>query len=87
MATRLLGLVSTLALVRLLAPGDFGLVALAAAFAVALDICLSLGVEEQIIRAERPTRQLYDTAFTMNLLRGMAVGALMALAAGPAAGS
>lgn len=86
MATRLLGLFSTLALVRLLAPGDFGLVALAAAFAVALDVCLSLGVEEQIIRAERPERQLYDTAFTVNLLRGAAVGGLVALAAGPAAG-
>ena len=85
MATRLLGLASTLALVRLLSPGDFGLVALAAAFAVALDVCLSLGIEDQIIRAERPTRQLYDTGFTLNLLRGAVVGALVALAAGPAA--
>lgn len=81
MSTRLLGLASTLALVRLLAPGDFGLVALAAAFAVSLDVCLALGVEEQIIRAERPDRRLYDTAFTVNLLRGAAVGAAVALAA------
>ncbi|TCH96300.1 lipopolysaccharide biosynthesis protein [Roseococcus sp. SYP-B2431] len=85
MSTRLLGLASTLALVRLLAPGDFGLVALAAAFAVSLDVCLALGVEEQIIRAERPDRRLYDTAFTINLLRGAAVGAAVALAAAPAA--
>lgn len=85
MSTRLLGLVSTLALVRLLAPSDFGLVALAAAFAVSLDICLALGVEEQIIRADRPTRRLYDTAFTANLLRGAVVGALVAVAAAPAA--
>jgi O-antigen/teichoic acid export membrane protein len=85
LATRLLGLASTLTLVRLLAPGDFGLVALAAAFAMTLDVCLSLGVEDQIIRAERPTRQLYDTAFTVNLLRGAATAAIVALAAGPAA--
>ncbi|MBS7812028.1 oligosaccharide flippase family protein [Roseococcus pinisoli] len=85
MSTRLLGLGSTLALVRLLAPSDFGLVALAAAFAVSLDICLALGVEEQIIRADRPTRQLYDTAFTINLLRGAVVGGLVAIAAAPAA--
>ncbi|MDB5379167.1 MAG: lipopolysaccharide biosynthesis protein, partial [Rubritepida sp.] len=85
LATRLLGLASTLTLVRLLAPGDFGLVALAAAFAATLDVCLSLGVEDQIVRVERPTRQLYDTAFTVNLLRGAATAMIVALTAGPAA--
>ncbi|MDB5412176.1 MAG: putative polysaccharide biosynthesis protein [Rubritepida sp.] len=85
MATRLMGLVSTLILVRLMAPEEFGLVALAAAFAVALDVCLALGVEDQIIRAEAPTRSLYDTAFTINLLRGAVVGGLVALSAAPAA--
>ena len=84
MATRLLGLVSTLILVRLLLPGDFGLIALAAAFAATLDVCLSLGVEDQIVRAENPTRQLYDTAFTINLLRAALAALLVAIAAGPA---
>lgn len=85
MATRLLGLVSTLILVRLLAPEDFGLIALAAAFAMALNICLTLGVEEQIIRTPSPGRDIYDTGFTLNLLRGLVVAALVWLAAAPGA--
>jgi O-antigen/teichoic acid export membrane protein len=85
MLTRLLGLVSTLVLVRLLAPEDFGLVALATAFAVALDIALSIGVEDQIVRAANPTRALYDTAFTLNLMRALAAAALLASSAGTAA--
>lgn len=85
MLTRLLGLLSTLVLVRLLAPEDFGLVALATAFAVALDIALSIGVEDQIVRAAHPTRALYDTAFTLNLMRALAAAALLALTAGTAA--
>ena len=39
MMTRGLGLISTLVLVRLLSPADFGLVALAAAFALASEYC------------------------------------------------
>ena len=85
MLTRLLGLGSTLVLVRLLSPEDFGLVALAAAFALALDVCLSIGIEDQIVRARDPTPALYHTAFTMNLLRCALVAGLITLAAGPAA--
>ncbi|WP_439596823.1 oligosaccharide flippase family protein [Falsiroseomonas sp.] len=86
MATRLMGLVSTLILVRLLAPEDFGLIALASSFAVALEVCLVLGVEDQIIRAKAPDRAMYDTGFTLNLLRGLLVGTLVWIAAAPAAG-
>lgn len=80
MSTRLLGLVSTLVLARLLLPEDFGLVALATSFAFALDACLALGVEDQIVRAHEPDRDMYDTAFTINLLRGLLVGAMVAAA-------
>jgi len=83
--TRLLGVGSTLVLVRLLSPEDFGLVALAATFALALDVCLSLGVEDQIIRSRDPRRELYDTAFTMNAARCAVVTALILVLAGPAA--
>ncbi|MGG5886964.1 oligosaccharide flippase family protein [Falsiroseomonas sp. HC035] len=84
MMTRLIGLVSTLILVRLLAPEDFGLIALATSFAVALEACLVLGVEDQIVRAKAPGRAMYDTGFTLNLLRGLLVGVLVALVAEPA---
>ena len=85
MMTRLLGLASTLVLVRLLSPADFGLVALATAFALALDVCLSIGVEDQIVRSHDPRPALYDTAFTLNLIRCLVVAVLIGLAAAPAA--
>ncbi|WP_198371314.1 oligosaccharide flippase family protein [Roseomonas rosulenta] len=80
-ATRLLGLFSMLVLARLLVPEDFGLVALATSLAFAIDSCLLIGVEDQIIRAQTPSRELYDTAFTMTVIRGVFVGVVVALAA------
>ncbi|MBP0496109.1 oligosaccharide flippase family protein [Pararoseomonas indoligenes] len=84
--TRLLGLASTLILVRLLPPSEFGLVALATAFALALDACVSIGVEDQLVRSHDPRPELYDTAFTLNLLRCLFLSVLIAVAAWPAAG-
>lgn len=85
MLTRILGLCSTLVLARLLAPADFGLVALATGFAIALDVSLSMGVEDQIVRTRNPRRALYDTAFTLNLIRCVSVAIMIAAAAWPAA--
>ncbi len=85
MMTRALGLLSTLCLVRLLLPADFGLVTLATGFSQAIDSLSSLGVEEAVIREERPTRDLYDSAFTINVIRGAATAALVAGAAWPVA--
>ena len=85
MVTRLLGFGCTLVLVRLLSPADFGLVALATAFAAALEVCIALGVEDQIIRTRDPQPVLYHTAFTLNLLRAVIIALLVVLAAAPAA--
>ena len=85
MVTRTLGLGSTLVLVRLLAPEDFGLVALATSFAIALDVCLSIGVEDQIVRTPNPRPALYHTAFTLNLMRSVLSATAVVLAAAPAA--
>ena len=82
---RLLGLVSTLVLVRLIAPADFGVIALATSFMQTLDGMLTLGTEEAVIREAAPGQTFYDTAFTLNLLRGLAVTILVAVLAFPAA--
>jgi O-antigen/teichoic acid export membrane protein len=84
--TRLLGVASTLTLVRLLAPGDFGLVALAGSFAQTVDALSNLSVHEAIIRERAPDRAMYDTAFTMSLLRGLLTAGVVAAAAWPVAG-
>ena len=85
MLTRLLGMVSTLILVRLLDPGDFGLIALATSFTGTIDALSNLSVHEAIIRERAPDRSMYDTAFTMNLIRGVLTTLLIAATAQPVA--
>lgn len=82
---RLLGLASTLVLVRLIRPADFGIIALASGFSQTIDGMLTLGTEEAVIRARDPRPSFYDTAFTLNLLRGLFVSACVAALAWPAA--
>jgi O-antigen/teichoic acid export membrane protein len=79
---RVLGLISTLILVRLLVPADFGLLALAASFAQAIDGMMILGTEEAVIRTPNPDRDVYDTAWTMNVIRGLTVAAIVVASAG-----
>ncbi len=77
-ATRGIGLVSTLILARLLLPADFGLVALATTFSGAVDALGAIGLQFALIRAGSIDRDLYDTAFTITVLRGAASAALVA---------
>ncbi len=86
MMTRTLGLLSTLVLVRLLAPADFGLIALASSFSVSIEAFSWIGIEEGVIRHKAPTPELMDTAFTLSVLRGALVFLIVAAVAGPAAG-
>jgi O-antigen/teichoic acid export membrane protein len=83
--TRLLGIGSTLTLVRILGPGDFGLVALASSFAQTIDTLANLSPHEAVIRERAPDRAMYDTAFTMSFLRGLLTSAVIAAGAIPAA--
>lgn len=85
MATRSLGVLSTLVLVRLLAPSDFGLVALAASFSVSIEAFSWIGIEEGVIRHKAPTPALMDTAFTLSVLRGLLICLVIAALAWPAA--
>lgn len=85
MATRLLGLLSTLILTRLLVPSDFGLIALGSSFVVALDAVSALGVEDALVREKTPDRELYDTGFTLNLIRSVLTGTILAVSALPVA--
>jgi O-antigen/teichoic acid export membrane protein len=82
---RVLGLTSTLILVRLLVPADFGLLALAASFAQTVDGMMTLGTEEAVIRQTTPDRNVYDTAWTLNVIRGLTVSAIVLLSAVPVA--
>jgi len=84
MATRLLGVISTLTLVRLLLPTDFGLVALSTSFQLSIEAFVILGVEDAVVREKAPTRDIYDTAFTLNALRSVLTATIVLLLALPA---
>ena len=84
-STRLLGLVNTVVLVRVLAPSDFGLVALATSFIQAMDALSRFGLEDSLIRERSPTVEQFDTAFTLNLIRAVLTAALVAALAAPGA--
>jgi lipopolysaccharide exporter len=83
--TRNLGLISTLALVRLLSPADFGLVALATGFIGMIDALSALGPQDAVVREPAPDRAMYDTAFTLNCLRNIGTAAIVAATAWPVA--
>jgi O-antigen/teichoic acid export membrane protein len=85
MATRLMGLGSTLILVRLLSPAEFGLVAIAMSFIGSIDQFSQIGVEEALVRMPAPNRTVYDTAFTMIALRCALIAVITAISAWPVA--
>jgi lipopolysaccharide exporter len=85
MASRLLGIVNTVVLVRLLSPSDFGLVALALSFSLAIDSVSYLGVPDALVREPVLDRAMYDTGFTMTILRGLLTTLVIAAGAWPAA--
>jgi lipopolysaccharide exporter len=85
MATRIMGLGSTLILVRLLAPAEFGIVAIALSFIGSIDQFSQIGVEEALVRMPSPDRTHYNTAFTMIALRTSLIAIIVVLAAWPVA--
>ena len=84
LASRLLGIINTLVLVRVLVPSDFGLVTLATSFSMAIDGLSYLGLQEALVRERSLDRSLYDTGFTMNGLRGLLTALVIAACAWPA---
>lgn len=77
---RLIGIVSTLVLARLLVPEDFGLVAMAMIVVALIELMGYLGMEFVLIKHPAPTRQHYYTAWTINFFVVMACAASTALA-------
>ena len=80
---RLIGLVSTLILARLLTPGDFGIVALASALYFVIQTVSDLRFEQALISLRDKSDADFDTAWTMNALRGVASATILLAAAYP----
>ncbi len=76
-AIRCIGVVSTLILVRLLTPEDFGLIGLAAAAITIAEVLTMMGIGMAVVRHPTAERAVYDTAWTFNLLRCLLLGGLV----------
>lgn len=82
---RVIGLLSTIILARLLIPADFGLVALAMAVVAAIALFGEFGFEMALIQNQTADRRHYDTAWTFGLARGLIASAIVAALAEPLA--
>lgn len=81
---RLLGLVSTLILARLLAPEHFGLIAMGTVLVATLETLTAFGFETALIHRQTKEPAFLDSAWTLNLMLGAGNG-LVLLAAAPIA--
>ena len=68
---RLLDFLAIVVLARLLAPDDFGLVAIAASFVTIVDGLSAFDVDKALIRSRDDDRAIYDTAWTLSAMRGL----------------
>ena len=75
-AVKGLGLISTLILVRLLEPADFGIVAIAMSVCAFIELFGLFGFNAALIQKTSPTKADYDATFTINLLFGCIAGIL-----------
>jgi lipopolysaccharide exporter len=76
---RLIGLISTLILARLLTPEDFGIVAMASTVAALLEMLAWTGVDLALIRERDPDTAHFNTAWTIKIIQGLIVAGLILL--------
>lgn len=74
---RLIGLVSTIVLARILVPDDFGLVAIATSYIALLDAFSDLGTRTALVRHDTLEPRFMDTVFTVQAIRGIAIGTIV----------
>ncbi|MGH8501142.1 MAG: lipopolysaccharide biosynthesis protein [Gammaproteobacteria bacterium] len=78
---RSLGLISTLILVRVLSPADFGVVAMATSFIFMAELLTAFGFDIALIQKQDASEDHYHTAWTLHLLLGLLIAVLMVAAA------
>lgn len=80
----MIGLVSTIILARLLAPEDFGIIAMASMVIGLIDVLLDMGVNVTLIQNRDASQDDYDAAWTLRLIQSVLAAALVLVAAEPA---
>lgn len=78
---KLLGLISTVILARILTPGDYGIVAMAMLVVGLTEVLVDFGADTNVLREQILTRDLIDSAWTLSIIQGGTVAVLLALSA------
>lgn len=78
---RLIGVISTLLLARILVPDDFGIVAMASLIVSFTNIIFDLGINIALIQRKDPTPDYYNTAWTLRIMQASVVALGLSLAA------
>ncbi len=76
---RSIGLISTLCLVRILEPEDFGIVALASIVMAFFVMISNAGTEKYLIKAERCTKEMLNSAWSLNITLKLVCSLILAL--------
>lgn len=76
---RLIGFASTLILARLLAPEDFGLIAMASIAIGFAEALLNVGVNVYLVQSSNPTSDHYNTGWTLRVIQGFLLFSLLSL--------
>ena len=76
-AIRGVGLVSTIILARLLAPDDFGVVAMAMIAVAILESFTHSGTDLALLRNTEATREHYDTAWTLEIIQAVVLAVVL----------
>jgi O-antigen/teichoic acid export membrane protein len=74
---RLIGLVSTFILARLLMPEDFGVIAMASIVIEFVTVLLNLGVNVALIQNNQVTQEHYNSAWTLRLLQAIVISEVL----------
>lgn len=82
---RSLGVISTLILVRLLTPSDFGIVAMAMSFVAMAQLLSAFGFDIALIQRRDSTDAHYHSAWTLNVILGLLIALAIVAAAWPIA--
>ena len=83
--SQLLRLAGNLALTRLLFPEAFGLMALVQVFVVGISMLSDIGINASIIQNKRSDEKFLNTAWTLQIIRGLVIWLLICIIAWPAA--
>jgi O-antigen/teichoic acid export membrane protein len=83
LVARSIDLISLLVLARLLGPTEFGTIAVAMVLIYIVEALLEMPVSGALVRLPEINQSLLDTAFTLSLLRGIAIAGILVLLAYP----